>query len=118
MGTEHEKAMSGAGTPPFIEVDTFLFEVVFVHTLPGQCHALAKGIPRGGPVVRIGQALLLVTPDGQETRTYIKGLPLIRLSLDYKGVICDPIEVPISVNKAAIPVGTKVWAVKKNDNES
>lgn len=117
MAIEFEKVRGGGAIlsppPPFIEVDTFLFVVDFVFTPTKSQYSILTGIRGDMPPVRVGQALHLLAPDGQETSTYIAGFPMIR-----HGDNLMSISVPGLIKEENVPVGTQVWAVKGSSERS
>jgi hypothetical protein len=61
----------------------------------------------GSPVIRVGDAIQLCTPDGRTIDTHIRGIEMINY-LRKPEKITAPILLPANLSKDDVPVGTEV----------
>ncbi|WP_156124256.1 hypothetical protein [Achromobacter sp. RTa] len=72
--------------------------------MPGVPHALAPDAR-----VRVGTALLIVTPAGDELGTTISGIEMIDRG---RPLSHAPFSVPPAITKKQLPIGSKVYALQ------
>jgi hypothetical protein len=69
---------------------------------------------QGAPLVRIGDLVRLLKPDGESIVTEIRGLEMIRRRIRPE-VITVPILLPSDITKEQVPKGTKVLLLRQSE---
>ena len=92
---------------------TLLFVVEDAFQVTGRGCVLVPGpsTEAGGPVLRVGDPIRLVKPDGQAIETRIHGIEMLHRRPPPK-VITAPILLPKEITKDQVPVGTQVLLVR------
>ena len=94
-----------------------LFTVADVFQIARRGCVLVPGVAEGGPVVRMGDAIRLRTPDGRVIDTEVRGLEMISY-LSVPKAITIPILLPSSLRKEDVPIGTEVFLVSGSARET
>jgi translation elongation factor EF-Tu-like GTPase len=89
-----------------------LFVVEDAFQITGRGCVLAPGpvAEAGGPVLRVGDRIRLVKPDGQSIETTVRGIEMIGRR-PRPAVITAPILLPREITKDQVPPGTHVFAL-------
>jgi len=91
---------------------TLLFVVEDAFQITGRGCVLVPGpvAEAGGPVVRVGDPIRLVKPDGQSIDTTVRGIEMIGRR-PRPAVITAPILLPREITKDQVPPGTHVLSL-------
>ena len=91
--------------------DQLLFVVEHAFQISGRGCVLAPGLSTepGGPTVRVGSRIRLVTPEGESFDTLVRGLEMLNYGARRPEKITIPILVSAGVTKERVPPGTKVF---------
>ena len=90
----------------------FLSKVEEAFNITGVGIVIVPGIPFPSatiPVVRVGDPLVLVRPDGSELRTATKEIEMITRKDRSKPATHAPFVVAADITKQDVPPGTEVW---------
>lgn len=95
-----------------------LFTVADRFQIRGRGCVLVPGLSTeaGSPVVRVGDAIQLRTPDGRVIDTHIRGVEMINY-LRKPERITAPILLPSNLSTEDVPVGTEVFLVESRDEQ-
>jgi translation elongation factor EF-Tu-like GTPase len=93
---------------------TLLFVVEDAYQISGQGYVPVPGpiAGRRGRVVRIGDCIRLLMPDGRHTDTTVHGVEMIARG-PHPAVTTTPILMPREITKDQVPPGTQVFAIGK-----
>ncbi|MEJ1130413.1 hypothetical protein V9L20_22775 [Variovorax sp. CCNWLW225] len=91
----------------------FLFEIEDVFDIGGRGYVLVPGVPDAfRRDVKTGEQLLIVTPQGAYVRTNVAAFEMISRG---RPMVHAPFSLPRAVNKASLPVGSKVYLLDATD---
>jgi hypothetical protein len=91
--------------------DPLLFTVELAFQISNRGCVLVPGLATepGGPVIKVGSQIRLVTPEGELIDTYIRGIEMLNYGSRRPEKITAPILLPPSITKECVPPGTKVF---------
>jgi hypothetical protein len=95
------------------EKEIYLFTVELAVQIKGRGCVLAPGAPceADSPIIREGNELRLLTPEGLSIRTQVKAIELLNCGPRKPRNIAAPILLPKNITKEQVSPGTMVYLV-------